>query len=120
MSLKYDSYIFGYYCEYVSMLFFCLKGYRILRHRYKTHHGEIDLIVKRGSLVVFVEVKGRKLDESFDYAVAPQTRRRIERAAEAFIQENIRFSTCELRFDVMFVKPFSFPKRIKRAWIFGD
>lgn len=120
MSLKHKSYLFGFYCEYVAVLFFSLKGYRILRHRYKTHYGEIDLIVKRGSLVAFIEVKGRKLDEGFDYAVLPKARRRIERTAEAFIQENIRFSTCEMRFDVIFVKPFRFPKHIKRAWIFGD
>lgn len=120
MSLKNKSYLFGFYCEYVAAFLFCLKGYRVLKHRYKTQYGEIDLIVKRGSLIVFVEVKGRIEEDRFDYAVLPKARRRIERTAQAFIQEHIKFMTCEMRFDVVFIKPFSFPKHIKRAWIFGD
>jgi putative endonuclease len=33
------------------------KGYRILAKRYRTPHGEIDLIAKRRNLIAFVEVK---------------------------------------------------------------
>ena len=36
-----------------------LHGYRVLARRYRTPVGEIDLVVRRGSLLAFVEVKGR-------------------------------------------------------------
>src|SRR5882757_3129488 len=35
------------------------KGYRILAKRFKTPHGEIDLVAKKRNLLVFVEVKAR-------------------------------------------------------------
>ena len=39
------------------------KGYKILETNYKTHIGEIDLIVQDGDTTVFVEVKTRINDE---------------------------------------------------------
>ena len=36
------------------------KGYRVIGRRVRTRLGEIDLIVERASLVVFVEVKSRR------------------------------------------------------------
>ena len=35
------------------------KGYEILAWNYRYHHAEIDLIAKKGKLLVFVEVKTR-------------------------------------------------------------
>ena len=37
-----------------------LKGYRIVARRYRTKLGEIDLIARRGDLVLIVEVKARR------------------------------------------------------------
>jgi len=36
-----------------------LKGYRVLARRLRTPAGEIDLIVRRGATIAFVEVKAR-------------------------------------------------------------
>jgi hypothetical protein len=36
-----------------------LKGYRVLAGRLRTPAGEIDLIVRRGATIAFVEVKAR-------------------------------------------------------------
>jgi putative endonuclease len=35
------------------------KGYRILAKRFRTPHGEIDIVAKRRNLLAFVEVKAR-------------------------------------------------------------
>ena len=35
------------------------QGIKILHHRYRTAHGEIDLIGRDGDTIVFVEVKSR-------------------------------------------------------------
>src|SRR3954453_22807848 len=41
------------------------KGYRILAKRFRTPHGEIDIIARKRSLVAFVEVKARSsLDDA--------------------------------------------------------
>ena len=37
------------------------KGYRILAKRFRTPHGEIDIVAKRRNLVAFVEVKARAI-----------------------------------------------------------
>ena len=39
--------------------FLIAKGYRILARRFRTPHGEIDIVARRRHLLVFVEVKAR-------------------------------------------------------------
>ena len=39
------------------------RGYDLLERRYRFGHKEIDLIVRKGDLVVFVEVKNRRTEE---------------------------------------------------------
>src|SRR5258708_12567243 len=48
------------------------KGYRILAKRFKTPHGEIDLVAKKRSLLVFVEVKARASLDDAAYPVTPR------------------------------------------------
>jgi len=40
--------------------FYRLRGYRIVERNLRMRGGEIDLIVRRGGLLVFVEVKTRQ------------------------------------------------------------
>jgi putative endonuclease len=41
------------------------KGYRILARRFRTPHGEIDIVARRRNLIAFVEVKARaNLDDA--------------------------------------------------------
>ena len=37
------------------------KGYDALERNYRTRYGEIDLVVRRGATLVFVEVKGARV-----------------------------------------------------------
>ena len=39
------------------------EGMRILKRRYRTAHGEIDLIAQEGQTIVFIEVKTRPRGE---------------------------------------------------------
>ena len=36
------------------------RGYAILARRYRTRHGEIDIVARDGETIVFVEVKARR------------------------------------------------------------
>ena len=47
----------GRTAEILAALFMMMKGYRPLAWRLKTSRGEIDLIMKSGRRIVFVEVR---------------------------------------------------------------
>lgn len=82
-----------------------LRGYRILARRYRTPAGEIDLVVRRGRVVAFVEVKARQdLDAALE-SLTPRMRRRIGRAALFFVARHAGLADCTLRFDLAAVAP---------------
>ena len=47
------------------------KGYRVLARNFHHPLGEVDLIVRRGRLLIFVEVKFRADRDTGPYAVSP-------------------------------------------------
>jgi putative endonuclease len=51
------------------------RGYAILARRYRTKHGEIDIVAREGDTTVFVEVKARATAE-FGTAAEAVTRRK--------------------------------------------
>jgi putative endonuclease len=96
----------GLRAEKLAALYLRCKGYRILGRRYKTPVGEIDLIARRGRIVVFVEVKARKTLEDSAHAIQPQQIGRMRRAAEHYMMM-CGDSGMACRFDAIFVaKPW--------------
>ena len=93
-----------------------LTGWRILKSRYKTKAGEIDLIAKRRKTVAFIEVKARKTREAALDAVTPASQRRIVNAAKIFVAEHPKAGFYTLRFDVVIVRPWRWPERIANAF----
>ena len=93
-----------------------LKGYRIVARRFRTHLGEIDLIACRGRVLAMVEVKARDEEEAALAALPARQRQRIERAALTFLQQQPRFSDFALRFDLILVVPWRWPRHIIDAW----
>jgi putative endonuclease len=77
-------------------------GYAILARRYRTRHGEIDIVADDRGTLVFVEVKTRA-DAVFGTAaeaVTPHKQRRLVRMAEQYLTlERIANRPC--RFDVV-------------------
>jgi putative endonuclease len=93
-----------------------LKFYRILARDYRLALGEVDLIARRGHVLAFVEVKRRsELADGLE-AVSARQRRRVGRAALAYIGQNPKLSTLELRFDVVVVTPAGLPHHLEHAW----
>ena len=78
------------------------KGYAILDRNFKTHFGEIDIIVKDGEYIVFVEVKTRSGDEYGAPCEAVDTRKREKyfKVAEEYLLRNGK-SDSPCRFDVV-------------------
>ncbi len=106
----------GHAGERLAAFRLMLGGYRILARRYRTKVGEIDLIARRGGVVAFVEVKRRGDLAGGLEAVTPQARQRIRRAAELYVRRNAALAELTLRFDVMVVTPWSWPRHIVDAW----
>jgi putative endonuclease len=99
-----------------AALFLAAKGYRTLAKRWKTPVGEIDLVVKRGELIAFIEVKARaKLDDAAE-AVLPRQKRRIIAAAEAWLAAHPEHAGYDLRFDAVLVAPGKLPQHIVSAF----
>ncbi|WP_428651568.1 YraN family protein [Roseibium sp.] len=93
-----------------------LTGWRILKHRYKTRAGEIDLIAKRRKTVAFIEVKARNSRAAALEAVTPASRRRISNAARIFVTEHPKAGFFTLRFDVIVIRPWALPEKIENAF----
>jgi putative endonuclease len=93
-----------------------LKGYQILRRNYRVPVGEIDLIVRRGKTLAFIEVKYRAQVRAAQAAVGVTQWQRIERAASTFVGTHPRLQDKLWRFDVMACAPRTWPKHIEDAW----
>ena len=93
-----------------------LKGYRLVAWRFRCPAGEIDLIVRRGGLLAFVEVKAREDETAAAEAIAPRQRQRILRAAEAFLQRRPELASLGQRFDAVLVAPGRRPRHRPDAW----
>ncbi len=76
----------GHSAERFASVVLLLKGFRVVARRYRTRLGEIDLIARRGDLVLIVEVKARNSLEAAQLAVTPQAMHRIEAAADLWLQ----------------------------------
>ena len=111
--------------ERFAALHFRRLGYDIVERNYRFGHREIDLIVRKGPVIAFVEVKARAGD-GFGHplaAITARKRREVERVARNWVQRNGRrgFS---YRFDAVgvMVRPGAEPRieHIPNAWLRGE
>ena len=92
------------------------KGFRIIARRWRSPVGEIDIVARRRSLLVFVEVKARNdLDDAAE-SVTLRQRSRIAAAAEAWLATYPDPSVTEMRFDAILVAPGKMPRHIQAAF----
>ena len=88
-------------------------GYSILTRRYRTRHGELDIVARHGNYLVFVEVKARH-DSSFgdpEEAVTLQKQQRVVWMATDYLaRTGLDETAC--RFDVVSVNTHATPPDI--------
>ncbi|MBP2293956.1 YraN family protein [Azospirillum rugosum] len=107
---------FGRFAEQLCRLALRLKGYRILDSRLRTPMGEIDIVARRGTTLAVVEVKARADWASASEAVSARQRGRLARAAHVYLAAHPQYAGYALRFDVMLVTPWSWPRHLEDAW----
>jgi putative endonuclease len=108
-SEKRRSYSSGFEAEWLAAALLRLKGYRILEKRFSASGGEIDLIARRGGALVFVEVKARNNLDAAREAISADKRRRVSRAARAYLGRLPRLPKT-IRFDAVFLAPGRLPR----------
>lgn len=93
-----------------------LKGWRVLERRVRTPVGEVDLVVRRGNLVAFVEVKTRATGAELDFAIDERRLARVAAAAE-YLMPRFAGPGDDIRVDVVLIAPRTPPRHIENAWI---
>ncbi len=93
-----------------------LKGWRILERRVRTPVGEVDLVVRRGNLIAFVEVKTRATGAELDFAIDERRLARVAAAAE-YLMPRFAGPGDDIRIDVVLIAPRMPPRHIENAWI---
>lgn len=93
-----------------------LRGWRIVARGWRCPSGEIDIVARRGAVLAIVEVKSRADVGSAAGALLPRQRRRIARAATAFLATRPDLAALAPRFDVMLVAPLRPPRHLPDAW----
>jgi putative endonuclease len=96
-----------------------LKGYRLLVHRYKSHAGEVDLIMRKGDTTAFIEVKNRATIDGAITSVTTYQSKRISAAARSFMGRDRKAALQFCRFDIVAISPYHWPQHIENAF-YGD
>lgn len=98
-----NSYLTGKLGEEIAAKYLVKKGYKLTDASFRSRYGEIDLVVRKGRTVVFVEVKTRK-NKGFAAAFENVDRHKIEKikkTAAAWMEKydqnfNYRFDVIEV------------------------
>jgi putative endonuclease len=75
----------------------------VLARRYKTKLGEIDIVVRRGGILAFVEVKARADFLTATDALGGRQFGRVARAASLYLARHPHYAAHSVRFDAVLV-----------------
>ncbi|MBI1216722.1 MAG: YraN family protein [Alphaproteobacteria bacterium] len=106
----------GLAAEKQAAVYLKLKGYSILQMRYKTPQGEVDIVARRGRLIVFVEVKLRAALDAAAEAIHPQNQHRVRQAAALYLAAHPEYTDFDARFDALLMAPRRLPRHIENAF----
>ena len=115
--VKRRAHLFGLRAEWIAAAWLLLKGYRILARRFSGAGGEIDIVARRGTTIAFVEVKARPALDEAASAIGEVKRRRMSRAARAWLTRNPWAMRATLRGDAVFVAPGRLPRHLPAAYL---
>ena len=109
----------GLSAENRAALLLMAKGFRIAARRYKTPVGELDIVARRRQVLLFVEVKARARHDEAAEAVTARQQKRIVAAARYWLASHPDDCTKHIRFDVISVTAWGFPRHIAAAFDAG-
>jgi len=88
-------------CRYLER-----AGFAVVARNYRSEDGEIDIVARKGVMLLFVEVRSREAGAfgSPEETVGPRKRRRIVSAARRFLSTGPAGAWEEARFDVIAIE----------------
>jgi putative endonuclease len=97
----------GHSAERRALRHYRLRGFRVLAVNAWAGRNELDLVVRRGRRLAFVEVKEKRGDEAGDplEMVGLEKQRRLRRAAAAWLAANPDLGGLEVTFEVLAIRP---------------
>lgn len=110
------AYRHGHVAEAMALALLVAKGFHPLARRYRTPLGEIDLIVKRGRTIAFVEVKARGSRDEALQSVGRMSERRIVEAADLWLAKHPAAAGLDLRYDMVLIAPWRLPAHLPDAF----
>lgn len=113
LSAKQKAFRLGVRAESLAAWYLRFQGFSILERRYRTRYGEIDIIARRGTLVLIVEVKARNDIIDAMVAVTKRSQDRIEAAAVYWLGRQKENGRLRLRYDLIIITKKFFPLHIK-------
>ena len=100
-----SSYAKGVCAENMACQFLYKRGYTVWYRRYKTPHGEIDVIITRQDVLAFVEVKHRQSMYSARISITDHQKQRMYNTALFFLQHHPAYRQhATLRFDAVCIQ----------------
>ncbi|WP_248310302.1 YraN family protein [Bosea sp. 117] len=106
----------GIDAEAAASALLAAQGFSILATRIRTPRGEIDLVARNETLLLFVEVKARANIDAAALSILPRQRRRIAQAAEIFLAGRPELAALDMRFDAVLIAPRSAPVHLPGAF----
>jgi putative endonuclease len=96
----------GFAAEQKAVRWYRLRGWRILGENVWAGGNELDLIVRRGRTIRFVEVKEKKSARFGDplEMITPAKQQRLRRAAESWLGARPELARLAIGFDVIAVR----------------
>lgn len=79
------------------------RGLTLAHHRWRCKAGEIDLVLREGARVIFVEVKLAATHDRAAEKLGPRQIGRLFAAAEVFVGDEPAGAMTDIRFDVALV-----------------
>ncbi len=102
--------------EQIAALWLRLKGYRLLARNWRSPMGEIDILARRGDILVLVEVKSRGEFSAAAEALRAEQAHRLRRALDHYVQLHPQFRDLDRRCDCILFARGYLPQHIKNAW----
>lgn len=93
----------GRLAENVALKYLEDRGLKLVTRNFHASGGEIDLIMREGDAIIFIEVRYRKNSRHHNPAesIDPEKCRRIINTSQLFLQANRKMTALDCRFDVI-------------------
>ena len=110
----------GIWAERLAALWLQLHGWSVVERRLAGKRGsgigEVDLVIRRLGVLAFVEIKYRPSQIQGAAAISTNQKRRIIRAAKAYLSSHPHLIDLTIRFDAVLITPYALPQHTANAW----